>query len=119
MFRVSRTGEARRVTTPVTIQVPQNGGTTTGFDVEVTYKLPPQDELDQQLEGLKEGDDSIDLAKQYVETIDKVADEDGHPLPADTATRDLVLNITYARAAIMAAFWLLVNGKAVKARRGN
>ena len=42
MFRVSRTGEARRVTTPVTIQVPQNCGTTNGFDFEVTYKLPPQ-----------------------------------------------------------------------------
>lgn len=119
MLRVSRKGEPRRITVPVTISVPQDGGSTKNFDIEATYLLPPQEDLDEQLKGLREGDDSIDLAKQYVESVDKIEDEDGNKMPADIETRDIVLNITYARAAIMRDFWLLVNGKGTKARRGN
>ncbi|WP_374349641.1 hypothetical protein [Chitinimonas sp.] len=119
------------LTVPVTIDKPVDGGRIEKHQIDVTYLIPHQDQLDEMLKGLRDGDDSVDLAAEVVKRVDKIQEEDGTRIvysdPKGTVdsdefireVRDDIINVTYARAAIMRDFWKLVNGQRVGAKRGN
>lgn len=135
-FRILQKDEQRLVRVPVMIPVPVDGGDVKKHQVQVTYMIPRQSVVDKLMARLRDGDELSELGDSYVARVDDVEEADGSPVryASDRACaieghkdydakaaeiRNEVLEVTYARSAIMATFWKLLRGERIEARRGN
>ncbi|KAF0812789.1 hypothetical protein IGB42_02632 [Andreprevotia sp. IGB-42] len=114
MFKLPKPDERLKVSVPVSIPVPQDGGTVRKHEIDVTFELPLQDEVDQVL--ARQDEDAPDLIEKYIVGADRIQDHAGNPMPYSDELKTSLLNVTYARKAITRAFFATLAGEG---RRGN
>lgn len=107
MFRVSQKESYKW---PVVVQEPNNGAfTESRFTAE--FKILPQARLDSVAAGREE---NADLADEVLLGWDGVVDRDGNPLLFSEETKAIVLDIPYAKMAIVRAFFSSIAGRLPK-----
>jgi len=106
MFRLPDPNEPLTVTVPVTIPVPQDGGRPKGEEIDVTFQIPLQDQLEEAL-----ADVNGDVLARYLVGFDKVNDAAGKPLVFSDENKASLLRVTYARTALSQKFFAVVRGE--------
>jgi hypothetical protein len=104
MFKVA---QKRRVTWPVTVRVPQDGGRTLNATFSAEFDVLTTDE---QQDAIQDGKDLLDV--QLVGWDGRVKGEDGEPLPFSPEAKKQVLAITYVRQALFEALGEINSGRA-------
>lgn len=107
MFKIS---EQRTYKWPVTVHVPQDGGKFTKATFTAEFKALAQSEIDGVLNDLRDGDRDADLCVECLIGWSGVQDADGTDLPFSDEAKTKLLNIPYARAALVAAFFESISG---------
>lgn len=99
---------------PVEVSEPADGGRFDKRTFDVTFRVIPQDQIDQILDGSK-----VDqtLLKTVVTGWQGVVDEDDNPVPFSPAALDQLINIPYCRVGLVDAFLGSIGGDG--ARRKN
>lgn len=103
MFKLA---EKRRVTWPVTVKIPQDGGKTTKATFGAEFEVITKDE--QQAVIGAEGDL---LDRQLVGWDGRVKDEAGEPLAFTEENKKKLIDITYVRQALFEALGEINSGR--------
>lgn len=96
MFKLAR---EREVLWPVTVNVPQDGGTVKKVDVRLRYKLACRSD-----EGFKLGADQADALAERITGWEAVANEDGTAAPFTNENLRAALDIPYFFQAALEGF---------------
>lgn len=104
MFKLT---EKRSVKWPVTVDVPQDGGSTRPARFTVEFHLLDQSVIDA---ALTEARGDAEFLIGVMQGWDGVADEDGNPLEFSDASARRVLDIPYVRNAVLRAYFEAVSG---------
>ncbi len=102
---------------PVTVHIPKDGGKFVKATFSAEFRALPQDEIDNVLQDIRDGDRDADFATTSLIGWSGVQDMDGSELPYSDEAKAKLTNIPYVRNALVAAFFESISGGA--ARRKN
>lgn len=102
---------------PVNVFVPRDGGKFVKATFTAEFKALPQSEIDSILRDVREGTVDADFCIESLVGWKGVQDDDGSDLPFSDEAKAKLLNIPYARHAVVTAFFDSISGGA--ARRKN
>lgn len=102
---------------PVNVFIPRDGGKFVKGTFTAEFKALPQDEIDSILRDARDGVTDADFCVQSLVGWKGVQDEDGSELRFSEEAKAKLLNIPYARHALVTAFFESISGGA--ARRKN
>ena len=102
---------------PVTVYVPKNGGKFFKATFTAEFRALEQDEIDRVLADIRDGDPDMNFAGECLCGWKDVQDDDGSALVYSDDSKAKLLNIPYARNAVVIAFFESLSGGA--ARRKN
>jgi hypothetical protein len=99
---------------PVTVQVPQDGGTFIKRTFKVKFALKAQSEMDAAVDALRQ--DDIDILRDLVVgwPDGEVQDNSGQNIDFAEETRDKLIDIPYVRTGLLTAYFNAANGNKVK-----
>lgn len=109
MFKLSQNTTYRW---PVTVHIPQDGGKFVKATFTAEFRALPQNEIDQVITDAREGDRDADLCAECLTGWSGVQDGDGTDLPFSDEAKAKLLNVPYARIALVTAFFESLNGGA-------
>jgi hypothetical protein len=96
---------------PVTLEIRDDKGRVKKEQFTARFKRLPQAELDELMNGAKEGAISdAELAAKVLAGWDGIADSDGEPIPYNDTTREQVLDVFPVRPSIIAAWFESLTG---------
>lgn len=98
--------KTRKVWWPVTISVPQDGGTIAQMQCKAQFEILQQDEYDK----LYNGKVADFLKRVVVDWDESIQDEQGHPLPFDEQAASDLFSIPYARQGFVDAYHVACAG---------
>lgn len=105
MFKIA---QKRRITWPVTVNVPQDGGKTQKASFDAQFEILSTEEIDQ---AIAEGKDILDV--QLVGWSGAgVRDEQDQPVEYSEAAKKQLLGINYVRTALFNALTEINTGRA-------
>lgn len=104
-------------TWPVTVHVPKDGGKFVKATFTAEFRALEQDEIDRVLQDIRDGDPDTNFAGECLSGWKDVQDDDGSALVFSDDNKAKLLNIPYARNAVVTAFFESISGGA--ARRKN
>ena len=102
---------------PVTVNIPKDGGKFTKATFTAEFSALPQDEIDNLLQDIREGDRDANFASRCLIGWSAVQDADGNELPYSDEAKEKLLKMTYVRNGVVTAFFDSISGGA--ARRKN
>ena len=117
MFKIEKT---KKISWPVTINVPQDGGGTKEQQFTGQFELISQKEYDDFYKDAKGGEPAgekdIGLARRVLTGWgDDVLDEDGNPLEFNAENKEKLIEIPYVRNGIVRSFiWCMHGNKAAE-----
>ena len=100
---------------PVTVNVPRDGGTFASHQFTAEYKLLEQSKVDALIERFR--NDDADFLNEILVGWDGVFDAEGNKLDFNEDSKRQLLEIPYARTALVKTYFDAANGNKVK--RGN
>lgn len=109
MFKITKDPQ---FTHTVPVMVPVDGGHEEQT-VKVRFRVRQIDDLNQHDRSTAEGTEAF--LRSIVVRFEDVVDEDGNPVPSDTALTDQLLAVPYVRMAVVQSYFQAVN----KAKLGN
>lgn len=109
MFKIAKT---RRVTWPVTIPVPQSGGSVQKHKIDVEFDLLTQTRLTEVMAEERNADQDAALLREVVVGWSGVANEDGEPVEFSAAALADLVDISYVRSALIRAYFEAASGNA-------
>lgn len=107
MFKLAKQS---KIKWPVTVNVPQDGGTTKKHQFNADFELISQEEYDAFY--AENGERDIGLARRVLTGWDGVADAEGNPIDFNGDTKEMMVRIPYVRTGIVTAFIECLYGKA-------
>lgn len=118
MFKLLDETEAKTIKGwPVTINIPGDNGAVTKAEIKADFLLLPQSEVDDLIAAARNGDEDADLLRKVLVGFSGVADAGGNPIDFSEASRDRLLNISYARSALVQSYFKAAGGN--RPKRGN
>jgi len=102
---------------PVTVHIPADGGKFTKGTFTAEFNALPQDQIDKIIKDGRDGDETSDICREALVGWSAVQDEEGNDLPFSEEAKAKLLNIAYARYALLDAFFSSITGGG--ARRKN
>ncbi len=102
---------------PVNVFIPKDGGKFVKATFTAEFKALPQDEIDGVLTDIRDGRADADFAVECLVGWKGVQDSDGSEMVYSDEAKAKLLNIPYARNAVVTAFFESISGGA--ARRKN
>lgn len=109
MFKIAKD---RRVTWPVTIPVPQSGGSVQKHKIEAEFDILGQSRLEEVMQEDRNADQDAALLREVLVGWDGVAGENGEPMPFSAAALNDLVDIPYVRAALIRAYFEAASGNA-------
>lgn len=109
MFKIAKD---RRIKWPVTISVPQSGGTVQKHKIEAEFDLLTQSRLAEVMASDRNADGDTALLREVLVGWEGVADESGQPVEFSAETRDDLVDIPYVRAALIRSYFEAASGNA-------
>lgn len=97
---------------PVNVFIPRNGGKFVKSTFIGEFKALPQSEIDSILRDVREGADDADFCAESLIGWSGVQDADGSELRFSDEAKAKLLNIPYARHAVVTAFFESISGAA-------
>lgn len=109
MFKIAK---SRCVKWPVTISVPQSGGTVQKHKIEAEFDLLTQSRLQEVMAADRNDDGDAALLREVLLGWDGVADEAGQPVEFSDEARNDLVDIPYVRAALIRGYFEAASGNA-------
>lgn len=104
MFKLT---EKRTIKWPVTVDVPQDGGSTRPAKFTVEFRLLDQSDIDV---SLAQARNDAEFLFEVMQDWEGVADEDGQTIEFSDDTARRVVDIPYVRNALLRAYFEAVSG---------
>lgn len=111
MFKIAKD---RRIDWPVLIAVPQTGGTVQKHKITVMFVILAQSRLDEIVQEAGGGDQDKAVLGAVIAGWDGVAGDDGQPVDFSAEALAALLDIPYARTALLRAYFEAASGAAAR-----
>ena len=109
MFKIAKN---RRIKWPVVISVPQDGGAVQKQKITAEFDILPASAVDQLMQEARSGDQDAALLFEVLVGWDDVSSEDGQPLDFSPEACKELVDISYARNALLRAYFEAASGSA-------
>ncbi len=101
----------RRVTWPVTVNEPIDGGTVKKSEIKASFDLLPSSESDALLTGT---DGNKALLRRALNGWEGLSEEDGTEIPFTAESVERVIDVTFVRVALLNSYFQAASGTAAQ-----